>query len=61
MIPRAHSETQLIHTSLRNDAPPSRYFPAVYYLANSKISVALLGNLGFALALLLYRLMIKVC
>lgn len=37
-----------------------RFFPAVYYLTTSKIAIAVLGNLAFALALTLYNLTTKV-
>ena len=32
----------------------------MYYLASSKLNVAVLGNLGFALALCTYKLAVKV-
>ena len=37
-----------------------RFFPAVYYLSTSKIAIAVLGNLAFAMALTLYNLTTKV-
>ena len=37
-----------------------RFFPAVVYLASSKIAIAALGNLAFALALCTYKVVIKV-
>ena len=37
-----------------------RFFPSVVYLATSKIAVATLGNLAFALALLVYHAVVKV-
>lgn len=39
----------------------SRFFPSMVYLSNSKFSVAVLGNLGFALVLNLYKLVTLVC
>lgn len=36
-------------------APPRRFFPAMVYLSSSKFSIAVLGNLGFALALSVYK------
>ena len=42
-------------------APPvHRFFPSVVYLATSKVAVATLGNLAFALALLVYHGIVKV-
>ena len=37
-----------------------RFFPSVVYLATSKVAVATLGNLAFAMALLLYHAIVKV-
>ena len=37
-----------------------RFFPSTVYLASSKFSLAVLGNLGFALALASYKLLLKV-
>ena len=37
-----------------------RFFPAVVYLASSKFSIAVLGNLGFALALTTYKIITTV-
>ncbi|BDA48217.1 probable E3 ubiquitin-protein ligase synoviolin at N-terminal half [Coccomyxa sp. Obi] len=37
-----------------------QFFPSVYYLSTSKISIAVLGNFGFAFALCVYYLLIKV-
>ena len=37
-----------------------RFFPSVVYLATSKVAVAVLGNLAFALALLTYHGIVKV-
>jgi hypothetical protein len=36
------------------------YFPAMYYLASSKLNVALLGNLAFVITLSMYKLALKV-
>lgn len=38
-----------------------RFFPSVYYLSTSKVAIAVLGNMAFALALTLYNLTTKVC
>ncbi len=38
-----------------------RFFPAVFYMATSKLSMAVMGNMCFAIALLCYRLIVKVC
>jgi hypothetical protein len=38
-----------------------RFFPAMVYLATSKLSITVLGNLGFAVALSMYKVMTKVC
>ena len=37
-----------------------RFFPSVYYMASSKVAIATFGNLAFALALCLYRLVTQV-
>lgn len=37
-----------------------RFFPAVFYMATSKLSMAVMGNMSFAMALLFYRLIVKV-
>ena len=37
-----------------------RFFPSVYYLSTSKVAIAVLGNLAFALALALYNVTTKV-
>lgn len=37
-----------------------RFFPAVFYLSTSKVAIAVLGNLAFAMALTLYNLTTKV-
>lgn len=37
-----------------------RFFPSVYYMASSKIAIATFGNLAFAIALCLYRLVTRV-
>lgn len=36
------------------------FFPAALYLSTSKLAVAVVGNLGFAAALCMYNLVIKV-
>lgn len=38
-----------------------RFFPSVFYLSTSKVAIAVLGNMAFALALTLYNLTTKVC
>lgn len=38
-------------------ATREQFFPSLVYLSNSKLSVAILGNLGFALALSTYKLL----
>ncbi len=37
-----------------------RFFPSMVYLSSSKISLAVLGNMGFALALATYKLLLRV-
>jgi len=37
-----------------------RFFPALQYLSTSKIAIAVAGNFAFAMALCLYRAMVKV-
>ena len=37
-----------------------RFFPAVYYMASSKVAIAVVGNLAFAFALCLYHLTTRV-
>jgi hypothetical protein len=39
---------------------PGRFFPATVYLSTSKLAVATVGNLSFAMALCMYNLVIKV-
>ena len=43
---------------LRNET--CRFFPSVYYMASSKVAIATFGNLAFAMALCLYRLVTRV-
>lgn len=38
-----------------------RFFPTAVYLSTSKLAVAAVGNLSFAMALCMYNLVIKVC
>jgi hypothetical protein len=50
----------LSHTHAR--PPPNyRFFPATVYLSTSKLAVAAVGNLSFAVALCMYNVIIKVC
>ena len=37
-----------------------RFFPSVHYLSTSKMAIAVIGNLAFALALCMYHLITKV-
>jgi hypothetical protein len=37
-----------------------RFFPTTVYLSTSKLAVAAVGNLSFAMALCMYNLVIKV-
>ena len=37
-----------------------RFFPTAVYLSTSKLAVAAVGNLSFAMALCMYNLVIKV-
>ena len=37
-----------------------RFFPSVHYLSTSKMAIAAIGNLAFALALCMYHLITKV-
>ncbi|KAL4443990.1 hypothetical protein ABPG75_011727 [Micractinium tetrahymenae] len=41
-------------------ATREQFFPAMVYLSSSKISLAVLGNMGFALALATYKLLLRV-
>jgi hypothetical protein len=38
----------------------ARFYPSMQYLTSSKLSIAVMGNLGFAMALCLYRVLTKV-
>jgi hypothetical protein len=59
----------LARLSLQHGAPVAyfavllsacRFFPAAMYLSTSKLAVAAVGNLSFAVALCMYNLVIKV-
>ncbi|KAL4430055.1 hypothetical protein ABPG77_004425 [Micractinium sp. CCAP 211/92] len=41
-------------------ATREQFFPSMVYLSSSKISLAVLGNMGFALALATYKLLLRV-
>lgn len=47
-------------SGLSDESMPRRYFPAMYYLASSKLNVALLANLAFVLTLGLHKIALKV-
>lgn len=48
------------HLRVLNIVVVRRFFPSVYYLSTSKVAIAVLGNMAFALALTLYNLTTKV-
>lgn len=37
-----------------------RFYPSMQYLTSSKLAIAVMGNMGFALSLCMYRLLTKV-
>jgi hypothetical protein len=51
----------LVVTLLLCQLRSCRFFPAAMYLSTSKLAVAAVGNLSFAVALCMYNLVIKVC
>lgn len=60
-MPSTRDSSTLFHSQgVVSRYSTSRFFPAVFYMATSKLSMAVMGNMSFAMALLVYRIIVKV-
>lgn len=60
-MPSTHDSSTLNNLFTPSNHTHCRFFPAVFYMATSKLSMAVMGNMSFALTLLVYRIIVKVC